>query len=55
MLIKSKLLCLAVFLFAIAAVSACTPASNSTANPTVRGDSSTIAGDRDATTLRKSQ
>jgi hypothetical protein len=55
MFMKLPSLCLAVAFFVIAALSACGPANTNAANPTVRGDNSTIAGDKDATTIRKQQ
>jgi hypothetical protein len=55
MTIKSSALFLAGSLLALLALSACGPSSGSVANPTVPGDNSTIAGDKDATMLRKSQ
>jgi hypothetical protein len=53
--IKSSALFLAGSMLAVLSLSACGPAPTNFANPTVRGNNSTIAGDKDATDLRKAQ
>jgi hypothetical protein len=53
MALKSASILLASSLFALLAVSACAPPGGSFANPQVRGDRSTISGDKAATNDEK--
>jgi hypothetical protein len=55
MVIKVKYLGSAAALRVIGLVSACAPPQTNLADPTVRGDNSTISGDAAATAIRESQ
>jgi hypothetical protein len=55
MALKSSSILLASSLFALLAVNACAPPGGSYANPQVKGDHSTISGDKPATHDEKTE